>query len=62
VGYQLPSDTQKLGLEEKKPEQIFLGLEAGQIVSLADQKIFEPTDPVLVDFYRGGEPLADRII
>ena len=47
--------------ELKRPEQLFLGLEAGQLVSLADQKVFEPTHPTLVEYYRGGETLADHL-
>jgi hypothetical protein len=65
VGYKLEEEnetSQNYSLEEKKPDQVFLGLEAGQIVSLADEKIFEPIHPALLQFYRNpNEQLADHL-
>uniref|UniRef100_A0A914I5Y3 Large ribosomal subunit protein uL15m n=1 Tax=Globodera rostochiensis TaxID=31243 RepID=A0A914I5Y3_GLORO len=60
VGYTLPEGEPPFESEQKRPEQIFLGLEPGQLVSLADEKVYEPTHPTLVEFYRGEEQqLAD---
>ncbi|KAF7635316.1 hypothetical protein Mgra_00005284 [Meloidogyne graminicola] len=46
-------------IEDKTPDQVFLGLEPGQLVSLEDKKVFEPTHPTLVDYYKRSEPLSD---
>uniref|UniRef100_A0A183CQT2 Large ribosomal subunit protein uL15m n=1 Tax=Globodera pallida TaxID=36090 RepID=A0A183CQT2_GLOPA len=62
VGYTLPDGEPPFEAEQKRPEQIFLGLEPGQLVSLADEKVFEPTHPTLVEFYKGEEQqLADTV-
>jgi hypothetical protein len=46
-------------IEEKHPDQVFLGLESGQLVSLEDKKIFEPTHQTLVEYYKRSESLSD---
>ncbi|KAI6214025.1 hypothetical protein M3Y94_00220200 [Aphelenchoides besseyi] len=53
----IPSHVQ----EEKHPDHIFLGIEPGSLVSLADKKIFRPTHPVHRDFYCDSEPLAEHM-
>ncbi|VDO18098.1 unnamed protein product [Brugia timori] len=37
--------------EEKRPDQLFLGIPSGSIVSLKDKKCFAPTHPVLQRYY-----------
>ncbi|VDK66174.1 unnamed protein product [Anisakis simplex] len=37
--------------ERKKPDQVFVGLECGSLVSMADRKVFLPTNPVLRRYY-----------
>lgn len=37
--------------EEKRPDQLFLGIPSGSIVSLKDKKCFAPTHPVLQKYY-----------
>jgi hypothetical protein len=68
VGYKLPESEytgagEKIhSMEEKKSDQLFLGLESGQLVSLIDEKVFEPTHPALIDYYRGSDaPFSDNI-
>lgn len=60
VGYER-KQAEEVNNEQKKPSQVFLGLESGSIVSLADEKVFEPTHPSLVDYYRPEEPLSDHL-
>uniref|UniRef100_A0AC35TZR4 39S ribosomal protein L15, mitochondrial n=1 Tax=Rhabditophanes sp. KR3021 TaxID=114890 RepID=A0AC35TZR4_9BILA len=38
--------------ETKKPNQIFVGIDSGSIVSLADKKIFAPKDETLKAYYK----------
>ena len=47
--------------ESKKPNEIFLGLKPGSLVSLADRKVFEPTHPAIIEHYNPSEPLADHL-
>lgn len=61
VGYdwQPPTDVND---EQKKPTQVFLGgLDAGCVVSLADEKVYEPTHSAILEYYRPEEPLADHL-
>lgn len=37
--------------EEKRPDQLFLGIPSGSIVSLKDKKCFAPEHPVLQNYY-----------
>ncbi|KHN87599.1 39S ribosomal protein L15, mitochondrial [Toxocara canis] len=50
--------------ERKKPDQVFIGLPSGSLVSLVDQKVFSPTHPVLRKYYGidddNSEQLADH--
>jgi len=46
--------------ESKDPSQVFLGIEAGSLVSLTDKAVFEPTNSTLLDFYRG-EAVSDTV-
>ena len=46
--------------ETKNPAQVFLGLEAGSLVSMSDKAVFEPTNSTLLNFYRG-EPISDTV-
>ncbi|CAD5207042.1 unnamed protein product [Bursaphelenchus okinawaensis] len=47
---------------KKTPDQIFAGLEPGSLVSLADKKVFRPTNSVHEAYYRGEENrLADHL-
>jgi hypothetical protein len=39
LGYCLPEKTE-VNEDSKRPDQVFLGLEPGQLVSLADKKVF----------------------
>ncbi|KAL3097465.1 hypothetical protein niasHS_003913 [Heterodera schachtii] len=62
VGYTLVTGPPPFENEQKRPDQVFLGLEPGQLVSLEDEKVFEPTHPTLVEYYRGEEQqVADTI-
>jgi large subunit ribosomal protein L15 len=47
--------------EHKKPNEVFLGLKPGSLVSLADKKVFEPTHPAIIDYFNPAEPLADHL-
>ncbi|VDL83332.1 unnamed protein product [Nippostrongylus brasiliensis] len=49
MGYELPDEERCLG--EKAPTQVFHGIPPGAVVSLADKKVFLPTDPVVRDYY-----------
>lgn len=60
VGYDLPVEQPaEWTKEEKQPQQVFLGLEPGAVVSLADRKVFQPTHPSLVEHYT--RELADHL-
>nr|CAG4648823.1 EOG090X0BG9 [Polyphemus pediculus] len=54
-GYQLPNlredPTVDMLLQRKDPRQVFFGLQPGWLVNLKDKKIFEPTEPKLLEFY-----------
>lgn len=63
VGYERHVDAASEALwniEQKSPNQVFLGLESGSIVSLEDRAVFVPTHPTLREHYNG-EPLADHL-
>lgn len=47
--------------ETKKNNQVFLGLNPGSLVSLVDEKVFEPTHPAIVEHFNPSEPLADHL-
>jgi len=47
--------------EQKHPDQIFVGIEPGSLISLADKKVFRPTNPIHQNFYKLSEPLADIV-
>lgn len=47
--------------EEKRPDQVFLGIRPGSLVSLADKKVFLPTHPEVFDHYNMKTPLADHL-
>ncbi|VDP03147.1 unnamed protein product [Heligmosomoides polygyrus] len=49
MGYELPKDETRLG--EKAPTQVFHGIPPGAVVSLADKKVFLPTNPIVRDYY-----------
>lgn len=56
-GYTLPDVGASLSRRpwlslRKHPRQIFLGLEPGDLVSLADRSIYRPTEPDLLKLYR----------
>lgn len=59
----MPSDVQleEWKKEQKRPTQVFLGLEPGSLVSLRDHKVFEPTHPALIEYYNSEDPLADHL-
>lgn len=65
LNYELKRPTEremeKWILETKSPTQVFLGLNSGSLVSLADQKVFEPTHLDLIDYYNPAEPLSDHL-
>jgi len=53
---------QKYIIEDKTPNQVFLGLQPGQLISLEDKKVFEPTNEVLINYYKGIDgPLSDTV-
>lgn len=47
--------------ETKKPNETFLGLKPGSLVSLMDKKVFEPTHPTIVEYFNPKESLADHL-
>ena len=47
--------------EQKHPDQVFLGIEPGSLVSLVDKKVFRPTNPAHQSYYANSEPLADHL-
>lgn len=47
--------------EQKHPDQIFLGVEPGSLVSLVDKKIFRPTNPIHQSYYGKSDPLSDHL-
>lgn len=59
VGYERQARIAYDPNEQKSPDQVFLGIEPGSIVSLVDKKVFRPTNPVHQSFYTGAEPLSD---
>lgn len=60
VGYEQPTEAPaEWASEQKHSQQVFLGLEPGAVVSLADRKVFQPTHPSLVEHYNG--ELADHL-
>jgi len=38
--------------EEKAPDQLFVGVPSGSLVSLADQKVFYPSTPAVEEYYK----------
>jgi hypothetical protein len=61
VGYERQLRVDPTNMEQKHPDQIFLGIEPGALISLADKKAFRPTNQVHRDFYSASEPLSDHI-
>ncbi|KAI1724754.1 phosphoinositide 3-kinase family, accessory domain (PIK domain) domain-containing protein [Ditylenchus destructor] len=61
VGYEWKPPKDDVNHEEKKPTQVFLGLDAGSLVSLADEKVYEPSHASVLEYYRPEEPLADHL-
>jgi hypothetical protein len=61
VGYERQAKIVYDPKEQKNPDQIFLGIEPGSLISLADKKVFRPTNPIHQDFYKTSEPLADHL-
>lgn len=41
--------------EEKRPDQLFIGIESGSLISLKDKKVFLPTHRALQNYYGLGE-------
>ncbi|CAJ0596041.1 unnamed protein product [Cylicocyclus nassatus] len=48
-GYKVPDEETRLG--DKGPTQVFYGIPPGALVSLADKKVFLPTNPIVRDYY-----------
>jgi len=57
MGYERPESNQTGQWESKRPEQIFVGLDPGSLVSLVDGEVYETTHPVLRQHY--GKKLED---
>jgi len=56
-----PESVQIWEKETKRSNQVFLGLNPGSLVSLVDEKVFEPTHPAIVEHFNPSEPLADHL-
>ncbi|ETN78898.1 hypothetical protein NECAME_02762 [Necator americanus] len=50
MGYKLADE--EVQLEDKGPTQVFYGIPPGAVVSLADKKVFVPTNPVVKNYYQ----------
>uniref|UniRef100_A0A915BY72 Large ribosomal subunit protein uL15m n=1 Tax=Parascaris univalens TaxID=6257 RepID=A0A915BY72_PARUN len=47
--------------ERKKPDQLFVGISSGSLVSLVDRKVFAPTHSVLKRYYGVDRPSSELI-
>lgn len=48
--------------EEKRPDQLFLGIPSGSIVSLKDRKCFVPAHPILRKYYGIDDHTGDNFV